>query len=1116
MDYKKKAQLFLDVFQARQDVYGKKWVSSTQTKKDGSPLVGYAPQCENFWKDICYIKTKTAGKTCGNCEHQRYSQVTIESVIRHIKGEEEQCFYVIDPATNMVAFGAMDFDCKPGKEDRGHTFEDVSRCVTVLEEWGVLFHIARSTTNGFHLYVFLDKPIEANKMLAFFHQVCEETGLSEQARLGIKPIPEIFPKQAVIGQDGLGNAIKPPMIEPQILKGKNCWVDKNNVMIPADKQWDYMKKIAVANVATIEGVLERCGVDLSIYRSGAGNAVRKNGGSKTRNIAGMNNYVKPLPGTSIEKVLEGCAALRRLRDNCLAGKEPGHDEGFALFHVCMGTHDGLDWFRIHVPGWGKTDADIKQLQQSLDKNYNPRTCANLQGLGICPVGTKCFDRKPPVEKVHGQWVSRNDIPESQWPDPSPIRYAFGAGDDFLKKLMEEVDILDPEGDATILEGGLKEIISRSRVFDVDQQKELEKHIKSKKLIKPSIVKSLFAEMLIDSANDYSKSLEENDHVRIGDHWIGRGDDGHGYDIIERIKGRPVPKPLTRTTIEIHEIKQFLMEDEEDRAFYSGIVRCPDFGFEREFEINVSDWSDPSKLYTYMKNLCQHRLGVAGRKKMEIVGWAAEAFSHKQNLITTNTYRTTQGWYKDCYIMPSVIIDKAGVRENEEFKTDLSGKKHAKAIDFKILADDEYKDLLFHIKSDLFNSFPKSMIYIGMGQVVAASIRTALGINFKPTLWFEGGSGTGKSEITKLLQSFYGDFTELFGWNSTDKYISDVGNAFKDCALVIDDYKESLGKHVKAKALNVVQFSYDDVLRGTMTKTGEANVGKNNQSLMIASGEDVPAQESSVVSRMIIVTAPKRDLSKTKSQLSKCKDLQKEYNAVLPRFLHWFLNQDIAQIKKVYNENRDHYLEGTAGIDNVDRIAQNLALNRVAFACFASFMRDMGTIQHVEEEKFLEQHMVETMRVREFMMKRCEEEKQSNVFLGALKEMLASGEVSIQGLDGYDHEHSPRIGFFKSSDTDTIYLWPQKAAVAVMERLRTTGFTVNKNSLARQLDDAGVLSEKDKGSYQKVVRYGKGTNRVWVIKMASLGIHDATEQHLGIMTMPPSSIGGNDLDKEGLL
>ena len=149
MNYRQKAELFLQRFKARTDVYGMKWVSNKQKKADGTPIVGYAPQCENFWEDVCHIKTKS-GTPCSNCEHQQFKPVTVETALKHIKGQEQHLYYLVDPSANTVNFAAMDFDKKPGKEEKGYDFVDVERCARVLEAYGVPHAIARSTTALHH------------------------------------------------------------------------------------------------------------------------------------------------------------------------------------------------------------------------------------------------------------------------------------------------------------------------------------------------------------------------------------------------------------------------------------------------------------------------------------------------------------------------------------------------------------------------------------------------------------------------------------------------------------------------------------------------------------------------------------------------------------------------------------------------------------------------------------------------------------------------------------------------------------------------------------------------------------------------------------------------------
>ena len=1113
MDYKHKVQIFMKKFKGRMDVYGKKWVSKTSTRADGTALSGYAPHCENFWKDVCHIKNKS-GVTCGSCEHQKYVPVTEETVLKHIKGEEQHLYYLVDHTDNTVSFAAIDFDCKPGKEDRGHKFEDVSRCADVLKGWGVPYAIARSTTNGFHLYIFFSEAIAAYKPLALLHQVFEEVGLAEESRLNIRPIPEVFPKQASVGADGLGNGIKPPMIESQMEKGKNCWVNDENVMIPIDEQWAYFKDIVRCPVARIDQILQECDVDVSIYARGDGGLSKRNSSKAARASTGMYNYSKPMPGTSIEKVLEGCAALRHIRDECFAGKEPGHDAGFALFHIAMNTFDGLDWFVRNVPGWGKTETDVKQLKHSLDKNYNPRTCANLQVLGICNKGTKCFEKKPPVKIVNGQMVQDESVPQNDWAEPSPIRYAFGMGEDFLNKLMSEVDLLEGQNDKTVLTGQIKNIINRSRVFDSKQQTELEKYIRGKKFLKAGEIKTMFADMIIDKNSEVNEALETEERVvRVGDKHIQRCADGQGYEVIRMVKGRPYGEVLTRTTINIEEAKKLLHDDGTIQSFYKGNLVCPG-NYTTPFEVSLNDWADPKTLYSYFKTIAQYHLEIAGRKDMELAALASEAFANRSNNVVKNVYRTTQGWYKGAYLSPSVLVDVDGIRENEQYKVDLSTKKHVDLFDFKILAEDEFRDVLFHIKADLMTVAPSDMIYTGLAHVFIATVRERLGIKVKPTLWYEGLTGTGKSQITKFLQPFFGpDYEELPGWNSTEKYLFDLAHGFKDSVFVIDDYKESLGIHIKKRAVNVVQFSYDDVVRGLLNRNSEAQTGKHNRSLLMSSGEDAPSQEASVIARMILVQAKKRDLLETKEQMDRCTEMKHLYCGVTPRFIGWFLQKDIGSMKLKFKDNFKELIKSLSGVQNADRIATNLAMNLLGWQLFIQFMLDSGIITVSDADRYLKEHVDNVNAIKVHMASRCTEEQQSSIFINTLRELIFSQEVRIEGLKGFnERDNAGIVGFVKDNGSNNrIYLYPDRCLYAVSTALRHTGFSVPVRTLSNQFADTGLLVERDKSAFMKNVRTPVGQSRVWVMALDTFGIKDEKEvSHLrvveDILKLPTDDVG----------
>ncbi len=121
-----------------------------------------------------------------------------------------------------------------------------------------------------------------------------------------------------------------------------------------------------------------------------------------------------LPLDKLFPIFNQCPAFYRIWQKIRAGIQLRHDEGFALFHLCLSFNGGVEWFLKKVPGWGKTDADKNQLKHSINRGYEPWTCRKLQEKNICGFNLEnhCLSRKP---SANGYWLS-----------PNPIRFAFGA------------------------------------------------------------------------------------------------------------------------------------------------------------------------------------------------------------------------------------------------------------------------------------------------------------------------------------------------------------------------------------------------------------------------------------------------------------------------------------------------------------------------------------------------------------------------------------------------------------------------------------------------------------------------------------------------------------------
>jgi hypothetical protein len=1084
MDWNIKARLFRERFYGRQDVYGRLW----EIRRDGKELHGYAPVCDNRWQDFCHLKNKSA-IPCSSCEHQKWTPVSDESVISHIQGEEAHIYYVLLP-NSTIRFGAIDFDMKEGKEDKGYDFQDVSRTSNILGELGVSHHIARSTGRGYHLYIFFDRPYPANKFRSFILDIFDRAGFIDLVQQGIKPLPEYFPKQSYTSRDGIGNGIKPPMVEPRFKLGRNCWVDAEDRPIGSETpfedqiiaaQWNYFANIIPQSTEDFDRILEGQGIEIvEEVHSG----VTSTGGTRRRSRRDQQDstWQQPLAG-AVEKVLEGCAALRKVRDKTLRKETLGHAEGFGLFHICMNTRDGRTWFEQNVHGWGDNQSDLRQLDHSIEKNYMPWSCKKLQESGICMAGTQCFEKKPPREVVDGMEVLRSDLPKDLWPEPSPIRYAYGRGEDYLLKLQAEVAALRTVGDDDTKMNKLKDIVKRMQVFDEGQQKELKAYIREQKPLKRNELSKVFNEVAETYEEESKKAIKTRaDVVTVDDNCYIKEE--YGYTFIKSVKeGRTKQVKLCSIDIVLQEEVNYYEEEKDVKSLYHGYVRAP--GIEKPFVINADDWCDVNMFFAFFTKLVGTRFSPL-RQNLELIRQAAVGFSEKSG-VKCSVHLQTQGYYGDTYLMPSCIIDENGVRPNTTQHVDLRGKE-TKYLDFLLLGDSEVKDVLMHLKTEFLTTWPELWTYIGIAHTLMPVVMPPMGWTKRTTLFYEGLTGTGKSELTHTLQYFWGQFDAIANFMSSPKGIRELGYQFKDANIVVDDYK-GLTREQTSAVRETILNAYDGTVGYKLTRTSEMQTGKAVRGIYTMSGEEFITNDSAVIARTILIEVNRHNTQLTQKKYASVQKTRHLYSGITPQFISWFLRQDKKGVQTHANAAKDALKEGFYGSQNIDRIAINLAANYTVWALFTQFLVDMGAASSSEKEQMDHKHWAQIQGLRDTMSERCAAEQASEVFLRVLAQMLKAGEVSIGDLPKYTHAYKTTVGYAPSKQPEggAIHLYPDVVFEAVKNFAKNQPIHGTKSSIGRQLDDQGYLVEKDKSRLTKNVRDLSGHVRIWAIKPEAIGI-----------------------------
>lgn len=1071
-----KISIFRDRFRGRSDVYGRQFFREI----NGVRKKQYAPVCSNFWSDGCHIKNKTS-VPCSSCEIKKWEPVSDDTVWKHISGDEPQIQYLVQD-DSTVWFAAIDFDNKPNSPQFAYYFEDVKAVAAKLFELGIPCGVARSSGEGFHIYIFFEDPCPASHVIAFYRWLFEATGFAAQAREALRPVPEFFPKQISASPTGPGNGICCAMIETEFARERKGFVDGENKFIPANEQWQYLAGIQKVSAKRIADLIAEHDIKVRDEKAigEAGATVRSN--LSRHYSAKSGKWEQPLRG-SIEKVVEGCKAFRGVMEKSRAGQVIGHTEGFALFHLAMHCADGIDYFKKNVTGWGQNEKDIRQLEHSVGKDYAPWTCAKLQESGICVAGTKCFEKRAPVELVEGQIVPISGIPPEQWPEPSPIRYAHSKGEDFLEKLKREVSDLEGETDVEKKGAKLREVSARAQVFDQEQQRVLKEFIKSNKIIKTNELNKMFNK----AEEEKTKKAKEDaatrsDMLAVNDSLYQALE--YGYALQKKTKNGTTFARICSCTIEILEECRYLDEDDVIRTSYNGKLEAP--GYSTPFEINAVDWHDTQKFVSYFGAISSGLFNVL-RADVDNVRQAAMAFSTKKAFKKASIL-VNQGWYKGTYLMPTVLVDADGVRPNTDKRIDISGAPPICYLDFKILEDDQLREVLFHIKNDLLNAWPRKWTTIALSHALLPALVKPLKIKAKASLFLEGLTGSGKTELLTMMQWFWGEFESLVNLASTGKGLMAVVHEFKDALVVFDDFK-SIDYAQVAALQRVIQYSYDNNTAQKLNKDSTLMKPKFARGVIAFTGEHFLTNDAAQIARTILIEVDKQDTTKTRVKHAACLKNRHLYSGVTPRFISWCLNKDLKEVMIDIERTKNMFQKAHAGRQNVDRIAMNMSVNHVIWKLFADFLEANGACAITERDELVAEHYQNCIELGSDMLNRCAEEQNGEVFLRYFEQGVASGEIVIIGInDGKEHNKNTKPIGQKSvleNGTHVVNVLSDSLFRTIKQMTFHNTIRGTEREFGRQFIEKGLLLPDKEGKFKRQIRIDQSRAQGWVFDVSKL-------------------------------
>ena len=207
------------MFQGRDDVFAKRWYSSTTQKS------GYQPVCKREWNREFCDKRKYK---CADCPNRQFAPLTYNDFFNHLAGKDKWGRDVIGlypiRKDNTCSFLCTDFDdksCEHGYKN------DVLAFVSVCKTWNVPYYIERSRSgSGAHVWIFFDTPVTAFKARKLGNAILTEA-MNCDVHLSFKSYDRFFPNQDTLPEGGLGNLVALPLQGMARRKGNSVFVDED-------------------------------------------------------------------------------------------------------------------------------------------------------------------------------------------------------------------------------------------------------------------------------------------------------------------------------------------------------------------------------------------------------------------------------------------------------------------------------------------------------------------------------------------------------------------------------------------------------------------------------------------------------------------------------------------------------------------------------------------------------------------------------------------------------------------------------------------------------------------------------------------------------------------------
>lgn len=444
--------------------------------------------------------------------------------------------------------------------------------------------------------------------------------------------------------------------------------------------------------------------------------------------------------------------------------------------------------------------------------------------------------------------------------------------------------------------------------------------------------------------------------------------------------------------------------------------------------------------------------------------AIKIFTTADDLETVHRYRRT-GWRSGDFLMPGLPLDGTRIELPEK-------------LPYRVSADADLSTGCAALVNLLECVDPAISAPVLTMLLQAPLHRPAGWQNERYGMFIQGRTGSLKTSFTQTAMSIYGpgfsnDRTLIkLGEGATRNAIMAYATNAHDMPFFIDNYKPNTGFGFH-DLVNLIHNILEGGEKDRLNRASQIKEARPVHCFPIITGEDVPDHDPATLARLLLV-AFEWQAGQPNDRLSAAQMDSEHLQAVGLAWLAWVMSEEGQRIIRetartlpaLRNNWAAHLRDLRKDMVNILRVATNLATNELTWSI---------ALQHPTLGELLtpytKAHGDGLRRIAENMAKSTTEALECVRFLGALRELLATGQGVLipRGLPAADMSQHDRERLIGWKDDAGIYLLPTVALERIRKLLGQQSITASLQVLYSQFDGMKLIAGRGKDKVTRPIK-----------------------------------------------